>query len=62
MSDDWIVAVLTDLQDYSLNNNLVDLAASLQETKRVARAELSQKSANVFVSNMLGTQKRPPIC
>jgi hypothetical protein len=59
MSDDWIIAVLTDLQDYSVNNNLADLAASLQDSKRVARAELAQESADVFVGNMSGTKKRP---
>ena len=57
MSNDWIIAVLTDLQNYSLDNNLDDLAASLQDAKKVAKAELAPESEDVFVGNALGTEK-----
>ncbi len=44
MSEDWIIAVLSDLQNYSMNNDLTSLAASLQDAEAVARVELAQES------------------
>ncbi|MGP3698245.1 hypothetical protein [Rhodobacter sp. NSM] len=40
MKHDWILDVLTDLRTYAERNALVSLAAALDETIRLARAEI----------------------
>jgi hypothetical protein len=37
--DDWIYDVLCDLQDYALANDMVELAASIEATLKVARRD-----------------------
>ncbi|AGY32443.1 hypothetical protein GQF56_02405 [Rhodobacter sphaeroides] len=40
MTHDWILDVLSDLRAYAERNALSELAAGLDETLRLARAEL----------------------
>ncbi len=40
MTHDWILDVLSDLRSYAARNALSTLAAGLDETIRLARAEL----------------------
>jgi len=40
MGHDWIIDVLTDLKSFALANDLDALAAKLDDTQLVARAEL----------------------
>lgn len=44
MRHDWIFDVLTDLRSYAQKNGLPALAAQVEETLRVARAEVAAKS------------------
>lgn len=43
MSHTWIVDVLTDLQTYARQNRMPDLAQQVEQTLRVARAEIARQ-------------------
>ncbi len=47
MAHEWIFDVLQDMRSYSQKNGLLALAAQLDETLRVARAEIGGKPAAV---------------
>lgn len=46
MRQDWIIEVLTDLQAFARRNDLPALAAQVETTLLVARAELAGKRAD----------------
>ena len=41
MRKEWILDVLTDLKTYAASNDLPDLERQLEETRRIARAEIT---------------------
>lgn len=45
MHDDWIIDVLTDLKSFAEANDLPFLAASLEQTRRLAVIELACRLA-----------------
>ncbi|MCX7646958.1 MAG: hypothetical protein N2Z62_16885 [Rhodobacteraceae bacterium] len=45
MHDDWIIDVLTDLKSFAEANDLPFLAASLEQTRRLAVIELARRLA-----------------
>ncbi len=47
MAHDWIFDVLNDMRSYASKNGLPALAVQLEETLRVARAEISPPNAAV---------------
>lgn len=47
MADNWILDVLADLGKFARKNNLTALAAQLDETSEVARAELMAASGTL---------------
>jgi hypothetical protein len=45
MADDWVLDVLADLTDFAQRNELPVLAAELERTRDIARAELAARQA-----------------
>lgn len=50
MGNDWIVGVLADLRNFALMNDLHLLADQLDETSKVAKAEVARTSKGAPMS------------
>ncbi len=44
MGKEWILDVLTDLKTFAASNDLPDLERQLEETRRIARAEIASSA------------------
>lgn len=53
MRHDWIIDVLSDLQDYARRNDLADLALKVDEALATARREIAAADADAPLSLIL---------
>lgn len=56
MRHDWIIDVLSDLQDYARRNDLAELALKVDEALAAARREIAAADADAPPSLILSRQ------
>jgi hypothetical protein len=61
MRHDWIFEVLTDLRSYALKNGLPALAARVEDTMQLARAEIAAQEAQDGTVKGSGSGGVPPL-